>query len=224
MITLGGTAKMDVRYSFTAQYLCASAIFARHAARIEAEHFSMPDNSIQTEHRGYVTAAIMQSTAALEAESAEIMAYGPGHHLGSDKTDHGALSFLAPLADMVDEEQALDRFWMILHLLRKEPLDKGRQPWQDASLLVKLRNELVHYKSKLGEQMSQQKLFASLVKLGHLKPAFVQGNVNFFPHECLSAACAAWAVRTGVAFLNAFYDRLGLSSPLAPCATVFSGL
>jgi hypothetical protein len=64
--------------------------------------------------------------------------------------------------------------------------------------------------------MDREKLFKSLRHLRHPKPQFVQGNVNFFPHECLSAACAKWAGETAVAFLNAFYNRLGIKSVLEP--------
>jgi hypothetical protein len=52
----------------------------------------------------------------------------------------------------------------------------------------------------------------------------VKGSVNFFPYECLSAACARWAVRSAVAFLKAVYDRLGIPSPLEPYATHLTGL
>lgn len=216
---VGGTATMDVRSSFTATFVCASAGFARRAAELEAAHRDSIDDATRIEHRGFVIAAVTQSVAALEAESWGIISYGPGHHLGSSGIDTQALHFLQPLADIIDRESVLDRYWTILHLLRKTQLDRGAQPWQDADLLVRLRNELVHYKSKWGQEMEKQKLYKSLKKLGHPCPPFVKGGVNFFPHECLSAACASWAVRSAVAFLDAIYNRLDIPSPLKPYAS-----
>ena len=223
-VPVGGTATMDVRSSFTATFVCASAGFARRAVDIEAAHPDGIDDATRIEHRGLVIAAVTQSVAALEAESWEITSYGPGHHLGSNGIDVQALNFLQPLADIIDGESVLDRYWTILHLLRKPPLDRGAQPWQDTDLLVRLRNELVHYKSKWGQEMEKQRLFKSLKLLHHPCPPFVKGGVNFFPHKCLSAACARWAARSAVAFLEAVYDKLGIPSPLKAYATYLTGL
>src|SRR6476659_8748353 len=99
MVVITGTAEADTRYSFTAQYLCASAIFARRGEEIENANHVPPhqlDEVVRTEHRGLVTAAIMQSAAAVEAESAEITVHGPWHHLGNTGADQKVLGFLKP--------------------------------------------------------------------------------------------------------------------------------
>jgi hypothetical protein len=223
-VLVGGTATMDVRSSFTVTFMCACAGFARQASDIEVANPNSIDDATCIEHRGLVIAAVMQSVAALEAESWEVTSFGPGHHLGSNGIDVQALNFLQPLAGIIDRESVLNRYWMILHLLRRPPLDRGTQPWQDADLLVRLRNELVHYKSKWGQEMERQKLFKLLKDLHHPSPPFVKGGMNFFPHECLSAACAKWAVRTAAAFIESFYDRLDIPSPLKPYSTHLTGL
>ena len=217
-------AEADARYSFTVQFLCASAIFARRCAEIERAHPDNPDEPTRAEHRGLVTAAIMQCAAAVEAESAEVTAHGPGHHLGSDRMDKKAHKFLAPLAEFIDHQNVLTRYKIILHILNKPPLAEDQQPWQNMAVLVKLRNELIHYKSQWGKEMDSQKLFKTLNNLHLAKPPFVPSNANFFPHQFLGAACAAWAVRTAVDFLNGFYDRLGIESPLKAYMGQFAGL
>jgi len=80
--------------------------------------------------------------------------------------------------------------------------------------LIKLRNELIHYKSKWDSSMNDRKLFEQLEKLGFDKPTFVSPLANFFPHRCLNASLASWTVTTGVAFINGFYGELGIVSPL----------
>src|SRR3954454_1148911 len=105
----------DVRYSFTVQFLCASAIFARRCQAIEGAHPDNPDEPTRTEHRGLVTAAIMQCAAAVEAESAEVTMHGPGIYLGSDRMDTKARDFLSPLAELIDKQEALKRYKLILH-------------------------------------------------------------------------------------------------------------
>jgi len=211
-------ATADVRYSFTAQFLRGAAIFSRSGHAIEAiTNFSITEESM-AEHRAYVVGAIVQSAAALESEISEVVMHGPGHHLGSNGLDTPARDFLSPMADVIDGEQTLRRYELVLHLLRKPQFDRGADPYQSADLLIKLRNELIHYKSKWGSSMNDKRLFERLEKLGFDKPAFVSALTNFFPHRCLNASLASWTVTTGVAFINAFYRELGIVSPLTPHA------
>jgi hypothetical protein len=217
-------ANSDVRYGFTNQFLLASALFARRCKEIERDHPDNPDERILTEHRGLVVAAIMQSVAAIETEAAELVMYGPEHHRGSNAVNEEARKFLAPFADVIDDQDVLERYVLILHLLRKPLLEKGKQPWQDMATLVKLRNELVHYKSKWGSDMERQSRFDRFQQLRLAKPPFIGAGQNFFPHQCLSAARAKWAVQTAVAFLNAVDDRLEVEHRLTSIMGEITGL
>lgn len=138
----------DARYTFTGQFLEGATLFARRARQIEG----MPDDEIteelRSEHRAVVSAALMQCAAALETEANEICAYGPGAHLGSNGNNQVAQQFLAPLAEVIDSQQTLHRFELILHLLQRPALDRGSEPYQSAALVVRLRNEITHYKSR----------------------------------------------------------------------------
>jgi hypothetical protein len=215
-IQLGqGSLKADVRYSFTATFLHAAAIFVRYADEIESIASVELDADKITEHRGYVLAAVMHSVAALEAEIFEVSTHGPGHHLGSNHIDAAAQLFLAPLEDLIDDQEVLQRYALVLHLLAKQPIPRDEKLWEHASLLVKLRNALVHYKSRWGREMDTTKFLASLKKLGLPRPSFVSAYENAFPQRYLSAACAAWAVQTSIAFLLEFYARLGFPAPVA---------
>ena len=142
------TVIADSRYSFTAQYVLGAAMFARGSAKIEHEHPDTVDDTARIEHRAFVTAAIMQCAAAVEAESAELTIHGPGSHLGSNGLDKGAHLLLVPKAEFIDKQDSLERYGIILHLLDKPPMPKGEWPWQEMAVLIKLRNELIHYKSK----------------------------------------------------------------------------
>lgn len=207
-----GSADADVRYTFTGQFLEAATLFARRARTIEEMDTGSLTEELRCEHRGFVSATVMQCAAALETDTHEICTYGPGSHLGSNGIIHSAQQFLAPLADIVDDQDTLSRFQLILYLLQKPPFDKGAEPYQSTALVIRLRNEITHYKSKWGKDMQPTKLFASLKDLKHKPPPFMSRHTNFFPHQCLSADCAAWAVRSTVVFLDAMYDKLGVPS------------
>lgn len=206
------TFNADTRYTFTGQFLEASTLFARRARLIERMADGDLTEELRCEHRGVVSAAVMQCAAALETEAAEICTHGPGSYLGSNGTVQSAQQLLAPLADLIDRQDTLSRFSLILHLLQHPQFAKGRSPHQGAALVVRLRNEITHYKSTWGRDMESSKLFASLKQLRHKPPPFISPNANFFPHRCLSADCAAWAVKSTVAFLDAVYEKLGVAS------------
>lgn len=168
-----GGVSMDVRSSLTVQFLMAAAMQARAAAEIESRPEAAVTEDDKVAHRGFVVGAIMQGTAALECEIWEVMVYGPGHHLGSNGIDSEARNFLAPVADVVDDESVLERYRVVLHLLKKNDLERGAQPWQDATLVVRLRNELVHYKSRWGQELGRSKFLRTLQEKRHPKPPFV---------------------------------------------------
>lgn len=204
----------QLRYSFTAQFLRGSAIFATRAHEIERNVTDSVSEDTQAEHRSYIVSAVVQCAAALESEISEVTRHGPGHHLGSNGLDAAAYAFLQPLMDVIDEQSTLDRYELVLHLLQRPALNRGGHPYQPADLLIKLRNELIHYKSKWGPEMERQKLFDRLLQLRLEKPPFISVHTNFFPHQCLSASLASWCVITAGAFINDFYAKLGVASPL----------
>lgn len=211
-MTSFGLATADTRYSFTGQYLSASALFVRKARSIERTPVELLTEDMRCEHRGYISTAIMQCAAALETEAYEICTHGPGGHLGSNGTDREAQDFLLPLAEMIDDQDVMTRYETILYLLKKPSISRNTEPFQSAALMVRLRNEIVHYKSRWGKQMESTKLYRSLESKHHSPAPFTDQSMNFFPHRCLSAECGTWAVESAVAFLDTVYRSLGVAS------------
>jgi hypothetical protein len=71
-------------------------------------------------HQSHVVSAIMQACASLEAEIWEVLAHGPGHHLGSNGIDRAARDLLGPVAELVDRHRdTLARYEIVLHLLHR---------------------------------------------------------------------------------------------------------
>lgn len=207
------TATVTTRYSFTAQFIAGSVLLARRAAEIETEAAPSPERTC--EHRAFVVGAILQSSAALEDEVGEIVQHGPGHHLGSNEIDHAAHAFVSPLAEIIDRQPGvLARYDLLLHLLRRPPLERDRQPYQDADLLVSLRNELVHYRSRDGGAMKTGALLRALKSKNFAPPPFVNPATNFFPRRLLGAACATWACEIAVRFIDYAYELIGKPSVL----------
>lgn len=209
-IGLTATATLDCRMSLVDTFLRGPQFFAARAKEIEALPPADISDAMQTEHRCCVMAAIMQSSAALEAEAWEVLNHGPSHHLASNGSDQNAAKFLKPLAEIIEKESPLERFFLLLHLLRNQRLDRSIKSWQNAALLVKLRNALTHYESLPNSQVDAKKLCVSLKNLKHPRAPFVHETSPYFPNQCLNAACASWAQKSAMDFLDHFYERLGL--------------
>jgi hypothetical protein len=209
----GGTARFRTRYSFTVQYVAGAVLLARRVSVIEQT--ASPDALMRAEHRALIVACVMQASAALESELAEVLEYGPGHHLGSNGIDRDALLFIGPFAEIIGRcPGVLERWAMLLHLLKKPAFDKGQWPYQDAELLVGLRNELVHYRSQWDGVTKKKSVLVGLRAKRFARPTFLADNVNIFPQAVLSAECAEWACVTAAGFLDAAYLRLGVSGVL----------
>lgn len=215
-VVMADSLKVTLRYTFTTQFLEGASIFIKRAKHIEDNFRELLSDDIRTEHRALVATSIMQCSAALETEAHEICTYGPGSHLGSDGTDDQAHQILAPLADFIEKQSTLERYEIILQILQKKSIERSETRYQNAKLLVGLRNEITHYKSVWTEEIDRNKLFKGLEGLRLSPPTFSSPDQNFFPHRCLGAACGAWAIKTAVEFLDAFYQRLGTPSRLDP--------
>ena len=205
---------MDVRYSFTAQFLMGATMFAWHSRNLEENLVEKITDDIRINHRAFIVSAILQSVASTEAEISEILLHGPGHHLGSNGIDIEAHDYLNPIASIIDDHKTLEKYDLVLHLLRKPAITHGAEPHQSMGTLLRLRNELVHYKSLWGQELENRNLVKELRLLRFKPNPLYPDNVNFFPHKILSSSCASWAVTTSANFINVFYEKLNIISPL----------
>jgi hypothetical protein len=112
------------------------------------------------------------------------------------------------------ERQTVER-WPVLEKYRVALLcsgstafDKGAPPYQDAKLLIDLRNDLTHARPETRNTGDVDKLSKAL------RPRFqpnrlMQNSANpYFPDHCLGAGCATWAVASARAFADDFFSRL----------------
>lgn len=108
----------------------------------------------------------------------------------------------------------------------KDKFDRSKFPYQDVTLLVNLRNALVHYKPEwitvfttgmdLPEKVDDKKL-EQLRKKYIPRSPFIPGPERlFFPQQCLSHGHAKWAVNTSLQFADEFFKKMSMSYPYDP--------
>lgn len=207
------TLKMRVYYS--SYHLWAAKHFVRLAAEIEDVHAGRPGSDI--EHRAYVTNAILSSVAFMEAAVNELFqdAFDKDQSY-IEPLDAEVQALIAKMWDLTEERnrspfRVLDKCQIALVLARKQPISTDGQLFENANLLVKLRNELTHYKPRTLGGPDAHKRDRRLA--GRFSPnKLMTGAGNpFFPDHCLGQGCAEWAVTSAGNYMNAFFDKLGIT-------------
>jgi hypothetical protein len=102
----------------------------------------------------------------------------------------------------------LDKYVAALACCSAHPLDRGAAPFQDAELLVRLRNALMHFTPRSVAEDDPHELGDILKKRFKPNPLMGQSGNPYFPDKCLGAGCAAWAFRSAKAYSDEFYERI----------------
>lgn len=208
-------------------HIQTAAVAARSCLDLEAAGSRGPLDLVK--QRGFVTTSVFHSVAFLEALANELMAscdLEPYLARVISRLSGEQISRLAALWRAgADRLAVMSKFQIILGVLDRQQLDPGRQPYQDAYLVVRLRNDLVHYKPELIERD-----LGTPGELKHWLGGKFEGN-PFVPTDVaglldwyLGAGCAVWAVRSCLAFADDFYSRLGVTPLYAEAPPLARGL
>jgi hypothetical protein len=106
--------------------------------------------------------------------------------------------------------EMFEKFDLARVLAGQQRFNRGGAPHQDAALLVRLRNYLVHYKPEGVSVDLPHKLGEALA--GKFRgSALMRGAGNpWFPDHALGAGCATWAWRSARAFADEFSARMDI--------------
>jgi hypothetical protein len=208
------TINMGIRWS--RYHLHAAKMFARKAAELEEAE---PENGpFSFAHRAFVMNAITASVQFAEAAMNEIVEL-------ADDTSDPAFAHLSPTArSRLPEIAQLDRIIpeadkpnLILLAGGLAPLRRGNNPLQDFSLLVRLRNALIHSRPETrpmndDTEATLGKLAKSLKAKGYpLNPRMTSGLM--YPDQLLSAGCAEWALACARALVSELDRQLNVQRP-----------
>jgi hypothetical protein len=211
---------MSLQTYFSIQHVQAAAYFSRKVSRLE-RHFGagpMPP-TVAVIGKGYVSTALFTSVAFLEALANELFA-------DAEMPDGGHLSILGrqPLSliadvgnvESVEKAAVMSKFDLLLRLANREPIERDRNPSQDLATMIRLRNELVHYKAEFFDVGTE-----GMVRPGNFTESkLARQIVGKFAHRAnssgaeadswLGAGCAQWAVRSAIAYTDEVFRRLGI--------------
>lgn len=212
------------RTYFSIQHIQSAALFARHAYSIEENYSGVFSGELFSQHRAYVTGSILSSVFFLEASINELFADTVETNSEiAKKLNPAIIQLMAAMWKLEVPRTAnfkiLQKYQIALALAQKEIFDIKAFPYQDVNLLVKLRNDLVHYEPEWVKLPSSDDFESDDIHRYEkmlrgkfsVNPLTGQGN-PFYPDKCLGYGCAAWAVNSSIKFTDDFFSRLGLLS------------
>ncbi len=219
-------------------HIKAASHFAKLSYEIEDKYDdSKYSSELFDEHRSYVIGSIITAVCYLEATINELFTNVVDGDYSNDLNPN-AIAVMTkmwkleikppnktqtektytPLDDL--KPSILQKFQIALTLADKDLFNTGHDPYQNVDYLIRLRNDLIHYKperigtGKIYDKTNSEQLRKKLEnKIKTLNPMRREGNV-FFPHQCLGYGCAKWAVESSVKFSDEFFSKIGLPSNL----------
>lgn len=222
-----------VRVHLSPNHLFSAFHHASMSRQLEQEG-DVRDRATTERHRASVVGAVLAATAFLEASINELF-YAAGDtnvaHPSLDETTRKSFDALWSVDGFRRSARVLEKFEVALQLAGSVPLAKGSKPYQDARLLVDLRNALVHYvpstfvieagasqdesldefgkkfRGKFEENPWRAKY---LVISSGSEPNPAEAEYPFFPERCLGSGCAIWASQSALEFADEFFQRLGI--------------
>ena len=205
---------VSMRAYFSSYHLWGARAFSAAAGRIEAAHSGQPRFDIG--HRAYVINSILAAVAFAEAAINEVFKDASDDHAGALKDlSTEAVSMLADYWSITEIKNKshislLDKFQLALRFCGAEPFKTDRSPYQNAHLVVCLRNALVHYKPESISAELNHKLTRRLRGKFPTCRLFEDSYNPFYPDHCLGHGCSEWALNAMHSLANDFFDRIGV--------------
>lgn len=205
------TATLRMKHSFSRQHLVAARHFAHLAT--EAEEQNEVSRTLKTEHRAYVTGAVVFSVAFLEASINEL-------HLEALDGNPKSLSGLTDqqLAKLKTSKKrgktVLSKYQKVLSICGIPRFKEESGLFQSVKILIKIRNALIHYRPEWDDELKVHKNIQNRLSGKFTLNRFTDKSSLWFPHQCLGAGCAMWSVEQVGQFIVEFCQRLGIPSRL----------
>jgi hypothetical protein len=206
-----------MRQYFSTNYLWTALHLTRLVGELEAVEGVRP--RFDMAHRSLAATSVIASATFLEAAVSELFQDAQdGHGVGGD-------GYLAPLTPEAVAAMArvwrvtkagrysdpLEKWQSLLDCCGHDPLDRGAAPAQDAALLVRLRNALMHFKP---EDIAADEVHELERRLRgkFADNRLMEGAGNpWWPGYGLGYGCSEWAARSARALADRVLDQVGIN-------------
>jgi|SRR6185437_1348955 len=210
--------RMRLKTGFALNHLKAATNAARAAYKIEQANKGAAFGPWFDGLVVAVPVSVVMAAAALEANANESL-----QNILDGFTNHR----LSPcgrtlLTDLKEDRSgnATEKYRRIALLTDKEP-KTDHEHWRQAKLLLKFRNEFMHFRPTWDDEDFHSKGFTEEMK--KLVPVVDAYKGNFiFPHGFMTYGCAKWAVETVLVFSHEFGKLLDIKNGFEAAASDFT--
>jgi len=210
-----GVPRLVMRNYFSTYLLAAAGQMTMAAAEIEQAHDVTGPSRFDLAQRGHLLGAVLCAVGFLESMVNELFQDAfdkrpPPDGQNTSPTGSTQTMMAEYWRTTHGRGRALDKYQALLRFSGKPELNEGARPYQDANLVVQLRNAIAHYRP---EDLSSDQP-AQLEK--RLKGRFpdnrlLAGSGNpWWPDVCLGAGCAQWAMTSVVALADHVVGAIGV--------------
>lgn len=207
----GGSLPAESELDLYRQHLLAARQFASNARVLEHRGAGRVAQAGLDRHRAYVSAAILASVAFLEASINEL--YSDLQELEPSDGAQPLSRLLARLPEVwpaAERSPILHRYQLALALADAERFDQSKPPYAEAESLVQLRDALLHQQPEHDDGRARRRRLERRLSQRFPPNALARPGSAWFPHLCLGAGCADWAVQTAESFSDAFCQRMSI--------------
>jgi hypothetical protein len=189
---------------FAVQHLMAAANFSRQCGEIEQEHLGQELGNFYNEQIACTSATILLCVAALESNINEYL-FDASRLFPQFDAEQSKV-----MVELLERLPILDKYEKVLYLKKCDPFNKGEILSQNVSLIIRLRNELVHFHPEWHhEQEEHKKLGSQLSGKFELSPFIQESGSVIFPQRIVGHGCTKWAVNSTLEFMTAFDSKIG---------------
>ena len=211
--------KLRVKSGLFQFHLDSAEHFASACAKIESEekHLEWPQPRWD-EARSNALAAVLLAAASLESSVNELYQQAVDKDRNALKSfSDSQMKLLAELWPEIEKLSPMRKYQVALVVVEHEPMSQGQEPYRSADGLMRLRNALVHFRPEWDDELRDHRLLEK--RLSQLFPVSAladraKGQMVWFPHKCLGAGCAEWAIESAVRFSRQFVNTLGIRERL----------
>jgi len=202
------------RSYLSTQHLYA-ARYAAEAAREEESLLSLGRSNLGMRLRCAALTAIVESVAFLEAAINEILqnvADGIPIH-PRDSLDDRSKDAIKAIWEAADQGRmgTLEKYQVLLLCSGAEPLERGSSPYQEAKLLIELRNHVIHFKPSWVTDGDPWKITRKLENRFPRNNSRAIGNDTWSDRDLFGAGCAEWTWRSARSLTDEVARRLDLT-------------
>jgi hypothetical protein len=200
------------RFYLAQHHLWTSKYAASRCRALETELEDFGKRDI--EHESYAVTSVLAAVAFLETLANELFEdagdpdYDDYHNPALTQSAREAMDAWASTT-AGRRSGVLQKYRKALAIVEAEPFVVNEDPYRDASLLIELRNALVHYRPAWHDQGQIDELGKELSK--RFEPSGLlsaDDDSPWVPVKALGAGGAEWAFKTCLALADAWIERL----------------